>query len=84
MEFVHKVASVDGKVFRLQIWDTAGAERFHAVVPSYYRKADAALLVFDVSSRASFDRVQASRRRHTTARTYSMQVTDTVCRYYAA
>jgi GTPase SAR1 family protein len=37
-----------------QLWDTAGTERFRAVSRSYYRGAAGAILVYDVSSHASF------------------------------
>ncbi|KIH68851.1 Ras family protein, partial [Ancylostoma duodenale] len=42
-----------------QIWDTAGQERFRSVTAAYYRDADALLLVFDVSNRASFENVRS-------------------------
>jgi small GTP-binding protein len=37
----------------VRVWDTSGQERFHALTPSYYRSADAVLLAFDGSSKAS-------------------------------
>lgn len=42
----------------LAIWDTAGQERFHALGPIYYRDAEAALLVYDITDADSFKRVQ--------------------------
>ncbi|KAL0227219.1 hypothetical protein P9112_014543 [Eukaryota sp. TZLM1-RC] len=39
----------------LQIWDTAGQERFAALLPSYLRECSAAVIVFDITSRASFE-----------------------------
>eukprot|EP00042_Codosiga_hollandica_P049924 m.587755 g.587755 ORF g.587755 m.587755 type:complete len:201 (-) comp57988_c1_seq2:1308-1910(-) len=39
------------------IWDTAGQERFNAVVPSYYKKANGVLLVYDITRRRSFLRL---------------------------
>lgn len=42
----------------LAIWDTAGQERFHALGPIYYRDAEAALLVYDITDADSFRRVQ--------------------------
>ena len=37
------------------IWDTAGSERFKALAPMYYRGAEAAIVVYDVTSFESFE-----------------------------
>lgn len=47
----------DGARYDLQIWDTAGQERFKNVTLAYYRKANAALLVFDLSDHQSFEAI---------------------------
>ncbi|KAI8145100.1 ras-like GTP-binding protein RYL2 [Fennellomyces sp. T-0311] len=52
--FMTKKLTVDNCKVRLQIWDTAGQERFRAMAPMYYRGAQAALLVYDMTSRESF------------------------------
>ncbi|KAL7727823.1 hypothetical protein ACLKA6_019759 [Drosophila palustris] len=39
----------------LQIWDTAGQERFQSLGTAFYRGADCCILVFDVTTRSSFD-----------------------------
>lgn len=39
-----------GQSFLLQIWDTAGLERFKCITSSYYRGCQAAILVFDMSN----------------------------------
>mmetsp|Transcript_69306 Transcript_69306/g.163014 ORF Transcript_69306/g.163014 Transcript_69306/m.163014 type:complete len:181 (+) Transcript_69306:196-738(+) len=44
--------------FNLQIWDTAGQERFRSMVRIYYRGASAAILVFDVTDKASFTKLK--------------------------
>jgi small GTP-binding protein len=44
-------------VVKLQLWDTAGQEAFRSIVRTYYRGTAAALILFDVSRRASFNSV---------------------------
>ncbi|TPR05135.1 putative integral membrane protein [Aspergillus niger] len=39
---------------KLQLWDTAGTERFRSVSRSYYRGAAGAILIYDITSHASF------------------------------
>lgn len=43
------------KRIKLQLWDTAGTERFRSVSRSYYRGAAGAILVYDVASWRSFE-----------------------------
>ncbi|VDM03579.1 unnamed protein product [Schistocephalus solidus] len=57
VEFGTKIIQIGGKSLKLQIWDTAGQERFQCVTRSYYRGAAGALVVYDISSRSSFERV---------------------------
>lgn len=40
---------------RTQLWDTAGQERYRSLAPMYYRGASAAVVVFDVTSRDSYE-----------------------------
>ncbi|KAK1794500.1 hypothetical protein P4O66_011369 [Electrophorus voltai] len=42
-----------------QIWDTAGQERFRSVTHAYYRDAHALLLLYDITSKSSFDNIRA-------------------------
>lgn len=53
-----KVLRIGERSLHLVIWDTAGQERFHALGPIYYRDADAALLVFDITDSDSFGKVK--------------------------
>lgn len=51
VEFSHKDIDEHTKV---TFWDTAGQEKFQGMTPSYYRNAQAVMLVYDISSRESF------------------------------
>uniref|UniRef100_A0A093XGI9 GTP-binding protein ypt4 n=1 Tax=Talaromyces marneffei PM1 TaxID=1077442 RepID=A0A093XGI9_TALMA len=58
VEFSSKIVKIGTgsrrKRIKLQLWDTAGTERFRSVSRSYYRGAAGAVLVYDVSSYTSF------------------------------
>ncbi|DBB12065.1 hypothetical protein WJX82_008563 [Trebouxia sp. C0006] len=56
--FLTKQITAGNQQVELAIWDTAGQERFHALGPIYYRDAQAALLVYDITDADSFTRVQ--------------------------
>ena len=59
VEFSSKTIRVENNLsVRAQIWDTAGQEQYRALVPSYYRDAAGALLVFDLTSNNSFTNAQ--------------------------
>ena len=42
---------------RLMLWDTAGQEEFDAITKAYYRGAQACVVAFSTTDRASFDAV---------------------------
>ena len=48
----------DGKDIELQIWDTAGMERYKSLGSIYYRDAHAAIIVYDQTSMESADSLQ--------------------------
>ncbi|THU56919.1 hypothetical protein C4D60_Mb11t22280 [Musa balbisiana] len=56
--YLKKHLVIEGVPVTLSIWDTAGQERFHALGPIYYRDADAALLVYDITDNDTFLRVR--------------------------
>ncbi len=55
VEFGSKIVTIGDRKVKLQVWDTAGQESFRSITRSYYRAAVAALLVFDVTRRESFE-----------------------------
>lgn len=46
---------VDGNNVKFEIWDTAGQERYRSLAPMYYRGAKAAVVVYDITQKESFD-----------------------------
>ncbi|KAE8299543.1 Ras-related protein Rab-17 [Larimichthys crocea] len=56
--YLTRVVHLSNVTLRLEIWDTAGQEKYHSVTPLYYRGAHAALLVYDISKRETFIRAQ--------------------------
>jgi len=60
-DFLSKEIELDGQAVMLQIWDTAGQERFQGLGTTFYRGSDAAVFVFDVSRKETFDVLQSWR-----------------------
>eukprot|EP00029_Vermamoeba_vermiformis_P000811 TRINITY_DN109_c0_g1_i2.p1 TRINITY_DN109_c0_g1~~TRINITY_DN109_c0_g1_i2.p1 ORF type:complete len:161 (-),score=29.83 TRINITY_DN109_c0_g1_i2:337-819(-) len=58
VEFGHKTLEIDDKVIKAQIWDTAGQDRFKALVRGYYRNALGGIIVYSVTDRNSFDHLE--------------------------
>ncbi|KAF8701515.1 hypothetical protein HU200_033540 [Digitaria exilis] len=57
VEYGVRIIPVDGKPTKIQIWDTAGQEAFRSITRSYYRGAAAAVLVYDITRRETFNHV---------------------------
>ncbi|EAW71118.1 RAB17, member RAS oncogene family [Homo sapiens] len=56
--FFTKVVDVGATSLKLEIWDTAGQEKYHSVCHLYFRGANAALLVYDITRKDSFLKAQ--------------------------
>lgn len=54
IDFLSKTLYLEERTVRLQLWDTAGQERFRSLIPSYIRDSSAAVVVYDITNRASF------------------------------
>jgi small GTP-binding protein len=57
VDFKVRELDLEGRRVKLQIWDSAGQERFRNITSSYYRNASAVIIVYDVTSQDSFDKV---------------------------
>ncbi|RKP12023.1 ras family-domain-containing protein, partial [Piptocephalis cylindrospora] len=47
--FLTQKCRLEDKITKFEIWDTAGQERFHSLAPMYYRNAQAAVVVYDIT-----------------------------------
>jgi small GTP-binding protein len=48
----------NNRKIKIQIWDTAGEDRFRAITRNYYKGANGILLIFDVTNKNSFEHVR--------------------------
>ena len=48
----------DGKMVKIQIWDTAGQDRFRSITKNYYKGAHGIILLYDVTNKNSFNNVR--------------------------
>ncbi|KAH3681015.1 hypothetical protein WICPIJ_008023 [Wickerhamomyces pijperi] len=48
----------DNTSVKFEIWDTAGQERYKSLAPMYYRNANAAVVVYDITQSASLERAK--------------------------
>jgi GTPase SAR1 family protein len=53
IDFLSKTMYLDDRTVRLQIWDSAGQERFRSLIPSYIRDSSVAVVVYDITSRGA-------------------------------
>ena len=56
--FTEKKMEINGTTIKLEIWDTAGQEKYRSLVRNYYNGCDAAILVYDITDRNSFNEMQ--------------------------
>ncbi|OQU94577.1 small GTP-binding protein domain-containing protein isoform 6 [Cladophialophora immunda] len=58
IDFLSKTMYLEDRTVRLQLWDTAGQERFRSLIPSYIRDSSVAVVVYDISSRKTFEQTR--------------------------
>lgn len=58
VDFKIRTLELDGKRVKCQIWDTTGQERFRTITSSYYRGAQAIMIVYDITNRDSFNSLE--------------------------
>ena len=58
VDFFIKYIKISGKIIKLQIWDTAGADHFRSVTKAYYKGSRIIFLVYDVTNLNSFKNIK--------------------------
>jgi Ras-related protein Rab-5C len=53
--FLTQTVTLDDATVKFEIWDTAGQERYRSLAPMYYRGAAAAIVVYDITNKESFN-----------------------------
>ena len=53
-----KTINIRGLQTKLQIWDTAGQEKYHSLTKGFFRNTDGILLVFDLTNKDSFNNIK--------------------------
>ncbi len=57
VELTTKTYNFDNNDVKVQIWDTAGQEKYRSITSSYYKGAQGCLLVYDITKKNSFDNI---------------------------
>ena len=58
IEFATKIIKIkEGGYVKAQIWDTAGQEKFHNIIISYFRGSSGILLLYDITNKESFKNI---------------------------
>ncbi|KAM9969186.1 hypothetical protein ACTFIR_001013 [Dictyostelium discoideum] len=58
VEFSTKTLKIDNKLIKLQLWDTAGQEKYNSITESFYKGAIGALIVYNIADRNSFNNLE--------------------------
>ena len=59
VEFGLKNLTIEGKTYRVQIWDTAGQEQFRSITRAYYKNSVCACVVYDITNKTSFENIKS-------------------------
>ena len=59
VEFGVKNLQIEDKIYRVQIWDTAGQQNFRSVTRAYYKNSVCACVVYDITSKKTFESIKS-------------------------
>ena len=58
VDYKQKTVNIEGKRIKLQIWDTAGSERYRSIATQHYRGSHGVVLLYDTTNKSSFENIQ--------------------------
>ena len=59
VDFFSKTIKYKGKTIKLQIWDSAGQEKFRSLIPNYIRGSSLVFIVYDITNKKSYNNLQS-------------------------
>ena len=59
VDFKIKTIKIDDKKIKMQIWDTAGQEKFRNITATYYKGSAGVIFVYSVTDRKTFDSMES-------------------------
>ena len=57
LDHYNLIIKINNYVLRMQIWDTAGQEKFDSITSTYYRSTDVAIFVYSIDNQESLNRI---------------------------
>ena len=58
VDFKTKQIDINDRLVKMQIWDTAGHEKFRTITTSYYKSAHAIIVLYDITDKNSFSHIK--------------------------
>jgi len=59
VDFFSKTLRFRNKSLKLQVWDSAGQEKYRSLIPNYIRGSSIIFIIFDVTNKHTFDSVSS-------------------------
>ena len=58
IEYFNYLVKINDYIVRMQIWDTAGQEKFNSIIKNYYQNTDIGIYVYSIDNLKSFQRIK--------------------------
>ncbi len=58
VDYKIKLVNMNKQFIKLQIWDTAGQDRFRCITKNYFRGSDGIMLIYDITNQSSFNNIR--------------------------